>query len=1033
MSGSSVESQTWPSFPKAILSVSRKEHYHQPLGLTILSRKDEGEPVDPSSTAFLDPQYWQSHSPQSEGPGPLPKTLKGHVFVIGTAASFDSYNIPKSDIYLPTQDGWQHIYSGDGMIYRLDFHNSVHSTATPENPHPEQPCATTQQPGWAHLATRLIKTPDYYADWALESNPKYQQPRSEYQQLMFRDAALTRLSMGLGGRNYLNTAWLPLKPKQNDSERLLVTWDAGRPYEVNPCSLGLVAPVGLNKDWKPIFDMPAVSRPLQKWFGFPILSQIFPMILSSAHPVYDDHENAVYMVNGTKSMGSMMQVSRLQPYFLKGVLEFINKLEEEDPNNPRTSFFDYIVLGVVNVALWLVGILLAFLSFWQVGGTDRLFLYRWQGEKTGIDESNQWEVVTEKGRSIPIYQSVHQMSLTKDYIVISDSSFKFVVADVLPSLFNPQNFTKNLRKVVEFVVRPKKKVAENPEPTVASTDSPEKSPDQIKQDIKRDLRKDFQDLFSFLNYAQTPYTDVYVIARTDLESADSSPGTRKVKAKHFRLQPETAHFLSSYDNPIGKVVLHVGHIKGLDPAEFVNKIDEAVCHYSATGNSGQPCPEDINKTLQQRSGVLANSMAPNQLGTWTLDMETGQSEKVIIEDEDKFQMLAFFALNEKTANQVTDVYWNCGGVWPNHHTLNHLDLYKKQIEPQVLDQQINRLAKEGRPANLLRVSQTPALDGQTSMPPQLKVEDYYAFPPGCYASSPQFVPREDGLPSSTHGYIVCVVVATDYPQTDHATHPKLSELWIFDAAHLSQGPLYRLNHPELNIGPTLHTAWLSKLESPPSRADYDVRDDYQGMLDQVEPESLRQRIQDLFDQDVFPNVLHDSADASIKQTFKLRIFDATGVSSAVHRGVEQYAMACGYHAPVVLGAEENALVQDVQYQDTDQLSSHQFAEIAQAGVDLFRGHPPRQQYEEPSLLLHQSAKALAALLKIIAAVENGVLLLGQLIIIKSSNPESLPQTYVKVVSEELKQTLAETPELLDSSQAMVNFLYNRAELPDAIA
>lgn len=165
----------------------------------------------------------------------------------------------------------------------------------------------------------------------------------------------------------------------------------------------------------------------------------------------------------------------------------------------------------------------------------------------------------------------------------------------------------------------------------------------------------------------------------------------------------------------------------------------------------------------------------------------------------------------------------------------------------------------------------------------------------------------------------------------------------------------------------------------------------------------------------------------------MRIFDANGVSSAVHRGVEQYAMACGYHNPVVLRVEEDTLVQDVQYQDTDQLSSQQFAEIAQVGVDLFRGHPPRQQYDEPSSLLHQSAKALAALLKIIAAVENGVLLLGQLIIIKSSNPESLPQTYVKVVSEELKQTLAETPELLDSSQAMVNFLYNRAELPDAIA
>lgn len=136
---------------------------------------------------------------------------------------------------------------------------------------------------------------------------------------------------------------------------------------------------------------------------------------------------------------------------------------------------------------------------------------------------------------------------------------------------------------------------------------------------------------------------------------------------------------------------------------------------------------------------------------------------------------------------------------------------------------------------------------------------------------------------------------------------------------------------------------------------------------------------------------------------------------------------------IMIRAEENALVQDVQDQDTDQLSSQQFADITQAGVDLSRGYRLLPQGGETTPLLHQSAKALAALLKIIAAVENGVLLLGQLIIIKSSHSESLSQTYVKVVSEELKQSMAKTPKLLDSSQAMVNFLYNRAELPLAIA
>lgn len=119
--------------------------------------------------------------------------------------------------------------------------------------------------------------------------------------------------------------------------------------------------------------------------------------------------------------------------------------------------------------------------------------------------------------------------------------------------------------------------------------------------------------------------------------------------------------------------------------------------------------------------------------------------------------------------------------------------------------------------------------------------------------------------------MVCVVVATDNFETNRKEKQKLSELWIFDAAHLSQGPLYRLNHPEFNIGPTLHTAWLSKLESPPPRMDYDVKEDYKAILDQVEPEGFRDRVLDLFEQDVFPKVIHDSFDTIARQRFKIRI------------------------------------------------------------------------------------------------------------------------------------------------------------------
>lgn len=861
----------WPYFPKAILSVSRKEHYQQPLSLHIYSRRNESlqrDQIEPSSADFLNPKYWQNHSfdPAQEY-GPLPNDLKGHVFIIGTAGSFDSQRIEGTDhIYLPTQDGWQHIYSGDGMIYRLDFHPAILSPSREENDPQTTTPTQVQHSGWANLATRLIKTPDYYADLALETNQRYQD-WPNYTQSMFKDAALTRLSINLGGRNYLNTAWLPLKPKNNKSERLLVTWDAGRPYEIDPLSLALVAPVGLHKDWQPTFDITGLSRRLQNLPGlsnfFSITSHIFPMILSSAHPVYDDHEDAVYIINGTKSLNSLLQISRLAPYFKKGFLQFLTlRADPEQNSGQKASWIDQILLALLSLILWISQIFFSCLSLLGVGGRDHLFLYRWHSDQTAINPSDKWEVVDEKGWPIAIYQSGHQMALTKDYIIISDSSFKFVMADVLPSLLNPQDLAKNIRIFVNSAIQIKNLTSKLSEPLPIPT--PPKAKTVPQPELGENFRGAFQFLFSFLNYPQTPYTDIYVVPRSTLNSTSGSVANGhlgansipKIKAYHFRIEPETAHFLANYDNPDHKVVLHVGHIQGLDPAEFVNKIDESIDHYCLDTHTAQPTAEATSQHLQDRSGVLANSMAPNQIGVWILDLKTGKPEKVILAEDDTFQLLAFFTLNEKTSDQMSDVYWNCGGAWPNHHTLNHFDLYKSQIEPKILDQQLNRIAKEGRPSSLLRVSQVVDLDSCPAADrAKLRIADCYAFPPGCYSSSPQFVPKAAGGNDATHGYIVCVVVATDNWETDREEDKKLSELWIFDAADLSQGPLYRLSHPELNIGPTLHTAWLSKLESPPPRTDYDLRADYREVLQQLKPEDFKKRVQDLFEQDVFPNAI----------------------------------------------------------------------------------------------------------------------------------------------------------------------------------
>lgn len=861
----SLKSSKGTNFPKAILSVSRQEHYQNPVKLKIFSRNNNNlhsDDVDPSSEDFLNDEYWQLYSPlNTNEAGPLPSDLRGHVFVIGSSGSFDSPTYGDTKVYLPTQDGWQHMWSGDGMIYRFDFHTSILHSSDQDKVQPEQKKIIYKEQGWASVATRMTKTPDFYADRALNKNPIYSRnwPKSEYEQSIFRDAAITRLSLSLGNRNYLNTAWLPLKPKGRDSERLLVTWDAGRPYEIDPCSLDLVAPVGLTKDWKPVFDLAGLSRCIRRLPGlsklFPILSQVFPMILATAHPVYDEYEDAVYLINGTKSIKNTIQIPRLLPYFIQGLLRFLGLLKNPNHVNSNPTLLGKLFGAVFKILLWIIHSILSALNALGIGGRDCLFLYRWQGQQTEIDDADKWEIVDERGWSIPILQSAHQMALTKDFIIISDSSYKLVLADILPSLLNPQDIAKNLRMVVNGAVGVKNLACRVSESLPITTIPRSK---RIPE-VNKNFRESLQFLFSFLNFAQTPYTDVYIVPRAALDSSNeenflnrkdrSKP--RKIKAKHFQLAPETAHFLASYDNPENKIILHVGHIQGLDPAEFINKIDEAVCNYTPITNSAQVCPTNINKPLQDRSGILANSLAPNQIGTWVLDIKSGKMQASLTED-DRLQTLAFFTLNEKTLNQVTDVFWSCGGAWPYLHTINHLELYKNQIDSKVIDQQINLIAKEGRPSNLVRVNQIKHPNEKNELGTKLTIEDFYAFPPGYHSNSPQFVPKADKLQSVKNGYIVCVVLATNHFQTDCNEDQKLSELWIFDAANLSQGPLYRLKHPKLNIGSTLHTTWLSKLESPISRVDYDIKEDYKAILNRVEPEPFRERVLDLFERDVFP-------------------------------------------------------------------------------------------------------------------------------------------------------------------------------------
>jgi len=161
--------------------------------------------------------------------GQVPRDMLGFVFVVGG---------------VPYGDGTP-LFTGDAMVLRLRFEG-----------------------GDARAKTRLLRTDDFLLDQAATG------------ELAYRNLGMVRLSTHLGARDFVNTALVP-----SPSGRLLATYDAGRPWEIDPETLDAVTPVGLVDTWRPMFTGLGP--------GFDLL----PIHMSSAHPVWDPVEDRAYLVN----------------------------------------------------------------------------------------------------------------------------------------------------------------------------------------------------------------------------------------------------------------------------------------------------------------------------------------------------------------------------------------------------------------------------------------------------------------------------------------------------------------------------------------------------------------------------------------------------------------------------------------------------------------------------------------------------------------------------------------------------------------
>jgi len=146
----------------------------------------------------------------------------------------------------PASLGCSHPFFGEGVTYRLSLRPGAHG-------------APPDRFAWRH---RVVDTPSARL-------------RAE------RPDVFTTTPIGVqspfGAVNAANTAPLPW------GDRLFVSWDVGRPVEIDPLDLRFLGEVGHRDQWK-VFE--ALSP-----------QPVLPMVMTTAHPVIDPDRNVMWSVN----------------------------------------------------------------------------------------------------------------------------------------------------------------------------------------------------------------------------------------------------------------------------------------------------------------------------------------------------------------------------------------------------------------------------------------------------------------------------------------------------------------------------------------------------------------------------------------------------------------------------------------------------------------------------------------------------------------------------------------------------------------
>ena len=709
--------------------------------------------------------------------GKLPEDLCGFVFFNSPCGTVNSGGLPFSSTLPDNNHNPEYgssLFNGDSMMLRYDL----------------------SQPGAIRYKTKMLKPPCWYVDEATKIGNTDYPP-----QWGFKMLGIARTSFKFGSRNELNTAINPFKFTGDTNVRMTANFDMGRPWEMDTDTMELKTAIGTTREW--VGEIPSIAN-------YP-----FPLYQSTAHPCFDPVTKEFYTVCFTKSFETMFYYRKFSQRMLTHHEEIEEKLHNHvseihamarksdapDRNHSKeiNAFYKNIDVhldhneGLAEQAkkpfLWLFSKIMEFI-FWLmdlfIGMKNRIYVLRWDGSTV-----HKWTVVDEAtGKPLAINQCMHQNNLSRDYLILSDSAFKFS-ADIMMSNPFPHN---------------------------------------------KELDEKLRDLTAI---AQEPFTPIFLIKRSDLNL-----NRKKVKAKKVVIDLETVHFSIDYENPNDRITLHTAHNAASCASEWIRSYDRLTTDNSPAMENTvgvMTCGEmDIGRigkfVIEGSTGLIledpkicleGDEQKNGQLGahTWAIALHTYRD--IISATE--------------TVEKIRHIYWQSYGTDPRYLTNFIRGLYTDYKHRIVPVDKIVEKNREWLPFCLSRQNTE-----------KMELEDCYIFEKNENLRSMQFIPRADSngdIDPQMDGYIFCtMIVGTDNAELDEYSR----EIWFFDAADLKAGPLCKLSHPEMNYAFTIHSAWIAECVSQETNYKVDVKEDLQYLINKMRGKN-KKFLTEFMSRHVYPN------------------------------------------------------------------------------------------------------------------------------------------------------------------------------------